>query len=246
MAPLRIGSVPYLNARPLIEGLEDVTLDVPSRLTHRFRRGELDVALLPSFECVRQPERPVVPGIAIASPGPVDSVLFFSRRPLEEVETLALDESSLTSAALARILCEDHFGVRPEYTSCGPEVDPVRSGADAVLLIGDPALRAERDGLLVTDLASTWRAHTGLPFCFALWIAADEASAKAASGVLRQAKERGLARRAELAAAASEDLGLPAESLLVYLTERITYDLSEGERIALERYGEACRRLALV
>ena len=243
---MRIGSVPYLNARPLIEGLADVVLDVPSRLTERFRRGDLDVALLPSFESVRDPDRAVVPGICIGSPGPVDSVLLFARRPPAECRSVLLDTSSLTSVALTRILMEERFGARPEYRPCGPEVDPRTADADAVLLIGDPAMRAPRDGLETIDLALAWREWTDLPFVFALWVARDEAVAEEAEPLLREAKERGLARRAEIAAAAVPSLQIDAATLTRYLTERITFDLGAGEREALRRYGEGCRRLGLV
>ena len=125
-------------------------------------------------------------------------------------------------------------------------MDPREADADAVLLIGDPAMRAPRDGLAVTDLATAWREGTGLPFCFALWIARDEAAARAAEPILTAAKSRGLARREAIALDASPELDLPPERLLTYLTERITYDLEEGERAGLSRYGESCRRLGLV
>jgi len=245
MASLRIGSVPYLNARPLIDGLEGIVLDVPSRLTESFRRGELDVALLPSFESVRCPDLPIVPGMCVASPGPVDSVLLFSDRPIETCRSVALDESSLTSTALARVLFGERWRCEPEFLACSPDIDPRVSDADAVLLIGDPAMRAPRDGLIVTDVATTWREWTGLPFCFALWVARDEESAAAAEPILAAAKERGLARREELAREAAIPMNLPAERLLAYLTARITYDLGDGERAALSKYGESCRRLGL-
>jgi len=246
MASLRIGSVPYLNAQPLIEGLGEIVLDVPTRLTESFRRGELDVALLPSFESIRRPDLPVVPGICVASPGPVDSVLLFSDRPIETCRSVALDDSSLTSTALARVLFAERWRTAPEFRSCAPDVDPRASGADAVLLIGDPAMRVPRVGLTVTDVATAWREWTDLPFCFALWIARDEESAVAAEPILAAAKERGLARRQEIAGGAAKEIGLPAGFLLTYLTERITYDLGDGEQAALAKYGEACRRLGLV
>jgi len=245
MCALRIGSVPYLNARPLIDGLGEVVLDVPSRLTESFRRGDLDVALLPSYESARQPERPIVPGICVGSPGPVDSVLFFSRGPIEASSSVALDESSLTSTALARILFGERWGKNPEFRACPPDVDPRAADADAILLIGDPAMKAPRDGLVVTDLASAWRDWTGLPFCFALWIARDEASARLAAPILTAAKERGLLRRRELAAEASGRMGLPAEFLLRYLTSRITYDLGPNEVEALERFCRYVRAMGL-
>ncbi|MHC4471247.1 MAG: MqnA/MqnD/SBP family protein, partial [Planctomycetota bacterium] len=109
-----------------------------------------------------------------------------------------------------------------------------------------PALTAPREGLVVTDAALLWREMTGLPFCFAVWLARDEATAAEAAPVLNLAKERGLARRAEIAREAAEGLGLPEERLLAYLTERITYDLGDPERAALARFGELCRRHALL
>jgi chorismate dehydratase len=241
---MKIGSVPYLNAKPLIEGISDVALDVPSRLTERFRRGEVDVALLPVFEAVRCPDLAIVPGICVASPGPVDSVLIFSKRPLAECREVALDESSLTSAALARVLLVAEMGLDLAFRSCGPETDPRER--EAILLIGDPALTAKREGLIVTDLASMWRERTGLPFCFAAWLAATPEVAAEASPMLEEAKRRGLAARDRLAAEASRGLGLRADYLVTYLTDRITYDLGEEEREALRRYGDACRRLGLV
>ena len=54
-----------------------------------------------------------VPNIAIASRGPVLSVTLFSRVPLAEVRSVALDEGSRTSAALAQILLRKRYGIRP-------------------------------------------------------------------------------------------------------------------------------------
>jgi chorismate dehydratase len=211
-----------------------------------FREGELDVALLPIFEWVRDPSHPIVGSGGICSPGPVDSVLLFSRGPVAEARSVLLDESSLTSAALVRVLYDEHFGGRPEFASCGADLDPRQMDADACLLIGDPALRAPRDRLVLTDLASAWRELTGLPFCFAAWLARDEETAERVRGPLRAARERGLAGREEFAARESASLGLRPQTLLRYLTERITYELGEPERAAAERFAGACRRLGLV
>ncbi len=246
MEELRIGSVSYLNARPLVSGLPGVVLDVPSRLTERFRRGEVDVALLPVFEALADPARVVVPGISISSPGPVDSVLLFSRGPLGAARHVLLDDSSLTSAALVRVLFAHRLGAGPVFERRSPETDPRLMDADALLLIGDRALTAPRDGLAVTDVASLWREWTGLPFCFAVWLARDRAAARRAGPVLRAAKERGLARRREIAEEAAPALGLSAEELHRYLVERVTYDLGEPERAAVARFEDLCRDTGLL
>ena len=246
MADLRFGSVPYLNSRPLLEGLSGVTLDVPSALRGKLASGVVDVALLSSVEALRNPEHPVVPGICIASPGPVDSVLLFSRGPLRDARRVLLDDSSLTSSALARILLAGECGDAVEYGACPPSIDPRDADADAVLLIGDPALRAPRDGLVVTDLASWWRETHGLPFCFAVWIARDEAAARDAAGPLEDAMRRGLLRREDYAREAARETGLPYETLVTYLTERIRYTLGDAERESLARFGRCCEELGLL
>ena len=127
--PRRIGVVPYLNALPLIEGLDgrpDVELRraVPSRLSRWLADGEIDAASLPIIDAGADPGYRVVPGIAIASRGPVRSVCLFHERPLDELRTVVLDPASRTSVVLLRILLERRFGVRPEYVDPAPGGSP--------------------------------------------------------------------------------------------------------------------------
>ncbi len=246
MDGITIGTVPYLNALPLTAGLSGLVRAVPGRLAAMFREGALDVALLPIFEWVRDPSRPIVGSGAICSPGPVDSVLLFSRVPPEQARTVWLDESSLSSTALVKVLFAEHFKAVPDFSGCGPNTDPREVDADAVLLIGDPALKAPRDGLIVTDLAGAWRSLTSLPFCFAAWLARDEKIAERVTEEIEEARERGLASRHAIAERESPEMGIPAEVLYRYLTTRITYDLGEQERAAIRRFAQSCRELALV
>jgi len=245
MDGITIGTVPYLNALPLTAGLTDLVRAVPGRLAAMFRDGSVDVALLPIFEWVRDPSRAIVGSGGICSPGPVDSVLLFSRVPPAEARTVLLDESSLTSAALVKVLYAELYGASPVFAACGAETDPRKIQADACLLIGDPALSAPRDGLIVTDLATAWRDLTDLPFCFAAWLAKDDETAESARTTLRQARERGLAERHRIAEREAHGMGLAPEVLLQYLTERITYDLGPREREAASRFAESCRSLGL-
>src|SRR5262252_1244649 len=106
---LRIGVVDFVNARPLVFGLErerGVVLvhDRPAVLAQKLRKGELDVALVSSIEVFRSPELRIVPEIGICSEGPIRSVKLFLRKPLEQIEKVALDSGSRTAAALARIV----------------------------------------------------------------------------------------------------------------------------------------------
>ena len=105
----RIGAVSYLNTRPLVFGLEqglaepriDLSYDVPARLADRMLAGELDVALMPVIELARLPELEIIPGLAIGTFGPSRSVLLISRKPIEAVESIALDQDGQDSQQYA-------------------------------------------------------------------------------------------------------------------------------------------------
>src|SRR5438067_9242620 len=145
---LRIGAVNYLNTKPLICDLEllapeaELMLEVPSRLADLLAEGALDVALIPVIEYFRSGSYTVVPNIAIASRGPVLSVTLFSRVPWTSIRSVALDEGSRTSAALVQVLLRKRYGVHPELQPLPLDRPAETVRADAVLLIGDRAMRA--------------------------------------------------------------------------------------------------------
>src|SRR5258706_7306861 len=192
-----IGSVPYANARPLLEGLAErdgvrLVREPPSRLAGLLGGGELDVALVPSVEHFRNPEWVIVPGGCISSRGPVASVSLFCRGPFPPGPRILVDASSLTSAALLRILLPGPPGILgARFEPCPPTVDPRTADADGVLLIGDPCLVQDRGGLGEIDLRDAWTRWTGLPFVWAVWAARDEAAAAVAGPLLEEARRKG-------------------------------------------------------
>src|SRR5437764_13547276 len=173
---LRVGAVNYLNSKPLIERLTDfapsveLSLDLPSRLADRMAAGGLDVGLIPVVEFFRGDGYSFVPNIAIGSRGPVLSVTLFSRVPWPEIRSVALDEGSRTSSALTQILLRKRYGVNPEVRPLPIDAGPEDVKTDAVLLIGDRAMRACLPGFRYAfDLGEAWPAWTGLPTVHALW-----------------------------------------------------------------------------
>ncbi|MGC4003950.1 MAG: menaquinone biosynthesis protein [Pirellulales bacterium] len=199
-AKLRIGAVSYLNTKPLVYGLAeaapfaDVVFDYPSRLADRLRRAELDVALIPSIEFFQDPNYTIVSDACIGCRGPVLSVKLFSRTPLSEIRSLALDEGSRTSAALTKILLWERFGIRPhlEQLPVSSEIDD--TNADAVLLIGDRAIFSPTGRFAeVWDLGDEWCRWTELPFVFAMWVARPGVDVSAAAEALTAARDRGVA-----------------------------------------------------
>jgi chorismate dehydratase len=247
---LSLGSVPYANAAPLVEGLDaDPSIRFvrmrPSLLAAALAAGELDAALVPSVLLLRSPGLVLVPEGCIASRGPVASVALFHRRPLGPGARILLDDSSLTSAALARLLLAGPLGVPgAQFRSCPPDTDPRTADADAVLLIGDPALALDRAGLLETDLGEAWTRWTGLPFVWAVWAARDRAAADAAAPLLRAARERGSRDTAAIARREAGRVGVPVGTMERYLGTNIRHGFGEEERRGLERFREECAKVA--
>jgi chorismate dehydratase len=237
---LRYGSVPDLNAKPLLEGLASevgsLRLEVPSRLVPLLRSGEVDVALAPIVAALEDPDLSVVPAAAIAARGPVESVLLFTNLPPGECATVGLDTSSRTSADLVRVLFRHRWGRTPRYVARDPDPDLSQATTDAVLLIGDPALRARWSGAPPIDLADEWVRWTGLPFVFAAWLAATPEAARQAHGPLVRAAARGATHLERIAADGARDLGLPLDRVRRYLQENLHFGFGPLERAAIERF----------
>src|ERR671931_405569 len=204
--PVRVGAVNYLNTKPLICDLSglapeaELILEVPSRLADLLAEGRLDVALIPVIEYFRAGTYTVVPGLSIASNGPVLSVTLFSRVPWAGVRRVALDAGSRTSAALAQILLRKRYGVRPEVVPLPLDRAAEDVDADAVLLIGDRAMRACLPGFAhAFDLGQEWADWTGLPFVYAVWAVRPGVDLGRVAEALGQAKARGLARVGQIA-----------------------------------------------
>ena len=241
--PVRIGAVNYLNTKPLIHDLEllaeeaEVVLAVPSRLADLLAAGQLDVALIPVIEYFRAGSYTIVPDIAIASRGPVLSVTLFSRVPWREIRRVALDEGSRTSAALAQILLRKRYGVHPVVEPLPPDRAAEESGADAVLLIGDRAMRACLPGFAhAFDLGQEWFDWTGLPFVYAVWAVREGADLGRVEEALVEAKRRGCSRVGMIAHQEAPHLGLDAGFCRRYLANIIHFDLGPREQAGLHHY----------
>ncbi len=245
--PIRIGAVNYLNSKPLIEGLAedlrrvaptaDLVLDYPSRLADDLETGLLDVALIPSIECFRDPDYEVVTDACVATHGPVLSVKLYSRVAISNISTLALDEGSRTSATLARVLLAERFGLHPELEPLplGETVDA--STADAVVLIGDRAMHPLKETFVETwDLGDVWSQWTGLPFVFALWATRRGTVLGAVEDALAAARDRGLEHLNQIAERESFELGIPADSASAYLRDNLHFHLGPAERHGMELF----------
>jgi chorismate dehydratase len=245
---VRVGAVTYLNARPLIHDLQELApsaellLDVPSRLADMLAQGQLEVALIPVIEYFRAGVYTVLSSIAITSHGPVLSVTLFSRVAWPQISRVALDEGSRTSAALVQILLQSRYGIKPELVPLPLDGPAEQVDADAVLLIGDRAMRACLPGFAhAFDLGQEWHEWTGLPFVYAFWAVGAGVELGPVAAALADAKRRGCSRIGPIAHAEAPRLGLDAGFCRRYLQTIIGFDLGPREVAGLQRfYGLAC------
>jgi chorismate dehydratase len=252
--PFRISIIDYLNAAPLNYGFKHglgyehfhLKFQVPSLCANQLKAGEVDAGLISSIEYLRIPGLKIVPGLCIASPKRVRSVVILSKVPPEQIRTLALDTSSRTSVVLAQILLRERYGVRAEAVDMAPDQGEMLEKCDAALLIGDVAMRTRREGLIVLDLAEEWHAWTGLPFVFALWLVREGAALPEVPGgvgpFFHRSLELGQENLPAIVDEAWRTIGWTKPELREYLTENISYHLGDRERESLALFFEKAVR----
>jgi chorismate dehydratase len=240
---LRVGIVNFLNSKPLAWGflkghhadLFAPTYHPPAMVARLLGQGAIDIGLIPSVEVQRIPGLKVLPDLCVASSHEVKSVILVSRGPLEQVRRVALDQNSRTSVALLRILLQER-GIHPEYLHERPDPERMLSEADAALLIGDPALKVEREKYQVVDLAAEWNKLTGLPFVFAVWAVRAGVDLPDLAFYFKSSLRYGLSSIDTLSREAAAELGLDSADVSSYLTENLHYFLRQEELAGLEEF----------
>ena len=253
---MRISAISYLNTAPLMWDFEhgspnpefEVSYTVPSQCAAELARGIADIGIIPAAAYATIPNLAIIPGVAIASKRPVRSILMVSHKSLADIRTVALDNSSLTSVALTRVLFEKYWGGQRTFTSAAPELDAMLQSNDAALLIGDPALQVDRSSYRTWDLAEEWIRFTGKPFVFAFWAVRQESLGSSKldlATVFQESRDHGLEQHnlETIVETWSSKLRLSLESVREYLTSNIHFALDEecldGLRL-FYRYAQEC------
>ncbi len=255
---LRIGCVKYLNARPLIHGWEgDVDFDHPSALCGKLSAGKLDVALVSSFEFLRNPIYRIVDDVSISSEGPVHSVVVAHRGDIADVEEIELDPASETSANLLRCLLPE-LGLNPRFVERSTGISPaVSKSVRAKLLIGDQAIRFRQDHsdeFSFWDLGEQWMKLFNVPFVYALWLARPEIiDLKQIANRLRALRDENLANLDDLIAQVVAGLADPGlrtrldrEFFLRYYSEHLRFSFGEKEKEGLRSFANLCIKYGLL
>jgi chorismate dehydratase len=262
MSRLRISAISYLNTAPLMWNFEHtperekllekfaVSYTIPSLCAQALAEGTSDIGIVPVAAYTTIPGLRILPDVAIASKHAVRSILLVSRRPIDQIRSVALDSSSRSSAALLRVLFAKLYQREAQFNSAEPDLETMLKTNDAALLIGDPALQVDRSKYLTLDLCEEWRRFTGKPFVFAFWAArsgaaGDEELSRAAES-LRRSRDAGLRNVDRIARSWSTRLSLSPESIESYLSTNIHYYLDDENISGMQtffRYAEELKVL---
>lgn len=250
--PVRLGSVGYLNARPLVRGLEsqsdlfDLRFDLPARCASLLHEGDIDVGLIPTIDLLGHDYR-IVPGVGVVSRGPVASVALFSAGPIDAVQSIAVDSSSRTSVALLKILCARRFHIQPALVTMAPDLTAMIKACDAALIIGDAALFADHAsaGVRKIDFGEEWTAMTGLPFVYACWAGRPGALGSEHVRALQAARARGEEDLEEVARGYYDGDPTKQRVAVDYLRSNVQYSVGEEELAGLRLFLETACALGL-
>jgi len=240
MRRLRISAISYLNTAPLMWDFEhgqagrqfEISYTLPSGCAKALAEGRADIGIIPAAAYAQIPGLEILPDVAIASRRAVRSILLVSQIPVEQVRTVALDTSSMTSVALIKVLFEKWMGGGRVFLPMEPDIEKMLGECDAGLLIGDPALEVDRNRYHTLDLAEEWIRHTGKPFVFAFWAVRGEALREVnpfldLAAVFRESRDHGLQPQnlERIAQEWAPRVGLSKAEVRSYLTENIHYQL---------------------
>ena len=254
-APFRLAASSYLNSAPLIwsflhgphEGAVEFVEAVPARCAQLLSQSEVEGALVPVIEYQRIEGGLLAPNVCVGSRKEVLSVVLVSKnKRLEHIHSIALDESSRTSATLVKVIFREFLEREPEWTTRSPNLEEMLEKNDAALIIGDPGMAFPRQGLNVRDMASLWKEHTGLGFVFAMWMVRDETVERARKLDFAGARDEGVAHIEDIVRAYQDKIPMRVDELRNYLTENIVFNVDESMERGLRLYFELAFKHKLI
>ena len=224
-----------------------LTDPVPAKCADLLAAGAVDAALVPVIEYQRIPTIHLVPGVCVGSKEEVRSVVLVTRSDnLKSVQSVALDESSRTSATLVKIIFQEFLGNKPLWKTAVPDLGQMLAENDAALIIGDPGMTFSRDGYHVWDLATLWKQHTGLGFMFAMWMIRDDAASATRTLDFKGARDEGLAGLNQIVEYYENLLPLSREDIVGYLTDNISFTPDEPMLRGMRLYFELAYKHGLI
>ena len=263
MSRLRVSAISFLNTAPLMWDFEhsdagndlEISYTIPSDCAAALAAGKADIGIIPAITYAQIPGLVILPNIAIAARDSVRSILLISKKPIEDIQTVATDTSSRTSVALTQILFAKFLGGHRKFTPHPPNLAEMLKQHDAALLIGDSALQISLHDspYHVFDLGHDWKRLTGKPFVFAFWAVRLDALNRQPKGMklietFQQSRDHGLAPEniATQATQWAPRLGITEAEVVTYLTENIHYYLDRENHGGLELFLNYAHEIGLI
>ena len=263
MSPLRLSAISFLNTAPLMWDFErgdagkdfEISYTTPTACAAALAAGTADMGIIPAVTYAEIPGLVILPNIAIAAKDNVRSILLISKKPVEDIRTVATDTSSRTSVALTQVLFTKFFGGHRKFTPHPPDLKEMLKEHDAALLIGDSALQISLHDspYHLYDLAHDWRRLTGKPFVFAFWAIRLDALHRQPKGmnlreVFQRSRDHGLLPEsvAVLANEWGPKLGITEAEVTTYLTESIHYYLDRENHGGLQLFLTYTHEIGLI
>ena len=243
----KISAVSYTNTKPFIYGIQhtdfidkiDLSLDNPTDCAQKLIDNVVDIGLIPVAATLNLPYWEIVAAYCIGAVGAVNSVFVFSNCDIKDVKKLQLDPQSRSSNNLARVLLKNFWKLSPELLIGADDYAESTDPATAFVQIGDRTFGKTGDYKYVYDLAGEWQKFTGLPFCFAAWIANKPIPQKFVDE-FNKALKFGLDHRAELFKELPKMANFDVED---YLMHKIDFELTDDKKKALYLFLEYVKAL---
>jgi len=237
---LKISAVSYTNTKPFIYGIQhsdfldkiELSLDTPTDCAQKLIDNKVDIGLIPVAATLNMPYWEIVSDYCIGAVGPVNSVFIFSNCDIKDVKRIQLDPESRSSNNLAKVLMKNFWKIQPELILNAEDYTTSADPETACVLIGDRTFGKKDKYPFVYDLAGEWKKFTGLPFCFAAWIA-NKPIPQEFIDEFNTVLKSGLDHRAELLKELTPRTDFDLED---YLMHKLDFDLTEKKKEALHLF----------
>lgn len=240
---IKISIVNYTNTLPFKWALKqsdlfkeiDLQEDIPSICAQKLKFKQVELALVPVALLPELDEYFIETDYCIGTLGIVDSVKLYSNLPLQEIKSITLDYQSKTSITLAKVLCKYHWKINPDFIDAKPGYEKSLSDTNANVVIGDRTFDLNGKYKYEFDLAAEWKELTGLPFVFAAWVSTEKLNSDFLSR-FNNVLKYGVINCSQAINASLNELKIPKEKAIEYLTQRIDYHLDDEKRKALSLF----------
>lgn len=242
-----VGKIPYLNSVPFYHSMDKGEFKIlpvaPRRMGMLSREGKIEAGLFSLIDYFSQEGELELLDWCIATRDQVKSVMLFSKEGWSGLDgkKIGITDATATSVRLLNVILEKKYNVRTEFVRMHPGVND-HDGYDAVLLIGDDALRHNKTGLdgfeLVFDLAEEWYSWKKLPFVFAVWACRRNLAAEKKEqlrDLIAGSLESSENRYGEIGEPYGKSIGLTFQETKEYL-EGFNFRLGEREKEAMAAF----------